>query len=182
MRKTILRLALLALVVVFAVTACGPKVTTVPTEVVTEVPVTTVPIVSAVPAIGDSPTIGWILVGPKTDRGWTQAHYDASLYLEQKIPGLQNLYIENAYSGSPVLTGTTLSQLAEQLVSQGADLIVFNSDDMKDESTIFAQDHPEVPVIMASGDQVWQDGKVYTDLPNLTNIMGRVEYMKMIAG
>ncbi len=182
MRKTMLRLALLAVVVVFAVTACGPKVTTVPTEVVTEVPVTTVPIVSAVPAIGDSPTIGWILVGPKNDHGWSQAHYDASLYLEQQIPGLTNLYIENAYSGSPVLTGTTLSQLAEQLVSQGADLIVFNSDDMKDESTVFAQDHPEVPVIMASGDQVWQEGESYVDLPNLSNIMGRMEYGKMMGG
>jgi simple sugar transport system substrate-binding protein len=35
---------------------------------------------------------------------------------------------------------------------------------------------------MASGDQVWEDGKIYEEIPNLTNIMGRMEYGKMIAG
>jgi simple sugar transport system substrate-binding protein len=187
MRKHLLHFAFLAAAFILVLTACGPT----PTAVVTEPPVTTEeateppatePPASAVPAIPNPPTIGWLLVGTKNDFGWTQAHYDASLYLEQKIPGLTNLYIENVYSGSPVLTGTTRAQLAEQLVAQGADLIVFNSDDMMADSTVFAQDHPEVPVIMASGDQVWADGQNYTAVPNLTNIMGRMETMKMLAG
>jgi simple sugar transport system substrate-binding protein len=42
--------------------------------------------------------------------------------------------------------------------------------------------NPDVFVIMASGDQVWQDGKVYEAIPNLTNIMGRMELGKMIGG
>jgi simple sugar transport system substrate-binding protein len=35
---------------------------------------------------------------------------------------------------------------------------------------------------MSSGDQVWKDGKNYQDLPNMINIMGRMEYMKFVAG
>jgi simple sugar transport system substrate-binding protein len=127
-------------------------------------------------------TVGVLLVGVKNDRGWSQAHYDATLYVEEKVPGTKFIYLENVYSGSPAYSGTTTSQLAEQLVDQGAQLIIFNSDDMKDEATIFAQANPDVPVIMASGDQVWKEGKDYTEIPNMVNIMGRMEYGKMIAG
>jgi simple sugar transport system substrate-binding protein len=185
MRKTLLRLALLAVVLVFAVTACGPKATPVPTAVATEPPVVepvvTEPVVTEPPAPQEF-TFGMVLVGSINDHGWSQAHYDAGLYVEQTIPGAKLIYIENVYSGSPVLTGTTTSQLAEQLVAQGAQLVLFNSDDMKDEATKFAQDHPEVPVIMASGDQVWEQGQAYLPIPNMVNIMGRMEYGKMIAG
>ncbi len=190
MRKTMLRLALLAVVVVIVVSACAPKATPAPTAVPTEVPATTVPTVAptvaeptaTVPPAPKEFTVGMVLVGVKNDHGWSQAHYDASLYVEQKIPGTKFLYLENVYSGSPAYTGQTTSQLAEQLVTQGAQLIIFNSDDMKDEATKFAQAHPDVPVIMASGDQVWKDGKAYTDIPNMVNIMGRMEYGKEIAG
>jgi len=125
---------------------------------------------------------GMLLVGPANDHGWSQAHYEAGLYVQEQIPGTRMIYLENVYSGSPAYPGTTASQLAGQLVQEGAELIIFNSDDMLDESTIFAQDHPDVPVIMASGDQVWEDGQRYTPIDNMVNIMGRMEYGKMIAG
>jgi len=35
---------------------------------------------------------------------------------------------------------------------------------------------------MSSGDQVWKEGKNYQALPNMTNIMGKMEYMKFVAG
>jgi simple sugar transport system substrate-binding protein len=35
---------------------------------------------------------------------------------------------------------------------------------------------------MASGDQVWQDGNAYVPMANMVNIMGRMEYGKMMAG
>ena len=40
----------------------------------------------------------------------------------------------------------------------------------------------DVPVIFASGDTVWKDGKAFQDLANMVNIMGRMEYMKFLAG
>src|SRR4030042_1499704 len=78
--------------------------------------------------------------------------------------------------------GTTPAQLAEDLLNQGAKLVIFNSDDMKDSATEFAQNHPDIPVIMASGDQSWKEGEAYVNLPMMVNIMGKMEYGKMIAG
>lgn len=137
---------------------------------------------SGMTKLGDEFTFGMLLVGAHNDHGWSQAHYDAGLYIEQQIPGASMIYLENVYSGSPAYPGTTTSQLAEQLVAQGAKLVIFNSDDMKDEATKFAQDHPDIYVIMASGDQVWEDGHAYIAMPNMVNIMGRMEYGKMMAG
>jgi len=163
-------------------TAPEPTAVTEPTAAVQE-PTTVPPEPTEVPPQEPEEfTVGVLLVGVKNDRGWSQAHYDATLYVEEKIPDTKFIYLENVYSGSPAYAGTTTSQLAEQLVDQGAQLIIFNSDDMKDEATKFAQANPDVPVIMASGDQVWKEGKDYTDIPNMVNIMGRMEYGKMIAG
>jgi simple sugar transport system substrate-binding protein len=165
MRKNLTRFAFVAMIAVLVLSACGGTGGS-----------------TKLAPLGDNFTFGLILVGPHNDHGWSQAHYDAALYLQDQIPGAEMLYLENVYSGSPSYPGTTTSQLAEQLVDQGAKLIIFNSDDMKDEATKFAQDHPDVYVIMASGDQVWSDGEAYIEMPNMTNIMGRMEYGKMIAG
>ena len=125
-------------------------------------------------------TVGLLLVGPYNDHGWSQAHYDAMQYVMGKVPGVKMVYIDKANSADR--PGTTVSQLAESLLSQGAKLIIFSSDDMSDEAVKFAQAHTDIPVIMASGSQVWKDGKNYQNIPNMVNIMGRMEYTKMIAG
>lgn len=122
---------------------------------------------------------GMLLVGPYNDRGWSQAHYEAGEYVSERT-GAEMVYLDKVNPADR--PGTTPDQLAEDLMAQGAQLIIFNSDDMKDASTTFAQAHPDVSVIMASGDQVWADGEAYIDLPNLSNVMGRMEYGKMIGG
>ena len=101
-------------------------------------------------------------------------------YMSRKNLGAKMIYIDKVNSADR--PGTTPDQLAGELVAQGAKLVIFNSDDMKDASTEFAKANPDVKVIMASGDQVWPDGKDYEAIDNLTNIMGRMEYGKMIAG
>ncbi|MBD2019759.1 BMP family ABC transporter substrate-binding protein, partial [Leptolyngbya sp. FACHB-36] len=65
---------------------------------------------------------------------------------------------------------------------KGAKLIIFNSDDFKDDALEAAKKHPEVPIIHASGDYSWPEGKNFKNQPNLVNIMGRMEFGKMIAG
>ncbi len=125
-------------------------------------------------------TVGLLLVGPYNDHGWSQAHYDAMQYVMSKVPGVKMVYIDKANSADR--PGTTVSQLAESLLAQGAKLIIFSSDDMSDEAVKFAQAHTDIPVIMASGSQVWKEGKNYQSIPNMVNIMGRMEYTKMIAG
>ncbi|MCL4529561.1 MAG: BMP family ABC transporter substrate-binding protein, partial [Chloroflexi bacterium] len=185
MRKTILHVALLVGALAMILSACGPAPTAAP--VATEAPVATQAPATQAPAVTEAPTaapfiFGMLLVGAHNDQGWSQAHYDAGLYVEQKIPNSKMLYLENVYSGSPSYPGQTASQLAEQLVSQGAKLIIFNSDDMKDEALKFAKAHPDIYVIGSSDDWTWKDGKNYQDSANQIDIMGRMEYMKMIGG
>jgi simple sugar transport system substrate-binding protein len=180
MRKKLLTTALVAMAAILVLTACGTAATPaeVPATVAPVEPVaTTAPVTPAEPF-----TFGILMVGAKTDKGWSQAHYDAGLYVEQMIPNSKMLYLENVYSGSPAYPGLTASQLAEQLVAQGAKLIIFNSDDMKDEALKFAKDHPEIFVIGASDDWTWKEGENYQVSPNEVDIMGRMEYGKMIAG
>jgi simple sugar transport system substrate-binding protein len=186
MRTTISKIALLAMVFVLALSACAPKtpVATEPPVVVTEPPVvvTEPPVVATEPPAAEPFVFGILLVGAHNDQGWSQAHYDAGLYIEQNIPGSKMLYLENVYSGSPSYPGQTASQLAEQLISQGATLVVFNSDDMKDEALKFANAHPEIYVVGPSMDWTWKEGKAYTASANQFDVMGRMEYGKMMAG
>jgi len=135
---------------------------------------------SDLPAAGKTLKIGLVLVGPYNDHGWSQANYDGVQYVVNKVPGVEMVYIDKANSADR--PGTTVSQLAEGLVAQGANLIIFSSDDMSDEAVKFAQAHPTVFTIMTSGSQVWKEGRNYQALPNMVNIMGRMEQMKMIAG
>jgi len=136
-----------------------------------------VPIGTAFPS-GQTFTIGMILVGPYNDSGWSQATYEGGQYAVSKIPNTNLIYIDNGFSHQ----GSTPAQLAEQLLSKGANLIIFNSDDFKDDSNTFAKNHPTIPTIMLSGDQSWAQGQAYLNIPNMANVMGQMEYMKMLAG
>jgi simple sugar transport system substrate-binding protein len=125
----------------------------------------------------DKPFIfGLLLVGPYNDHGWSQAHYDAGRYVEQQLPGAKMIYIDKVNPADR--PGITVPQLVDDLVAKGAELIIANSDDMKDGTREAARMHPETYFIHVSGDDVLT-GKAPG---NLSNIMGRMEYGKMMAG
>ncbi len=185
MRKTVLQVTVLIVALAMILTACGPQTT--PTPVATQAPVTQAPPAATQVPPTTAPTsapfiFGMLLVGAHNDNGWSQATYDGGQYVEKNVPNTKMLYLENVYSGSPSYPGQTASQLAEQLVSQGAKLIIFNSDDMKDEALKFANAHTDIKVIGVSDDWTWQAGKNYQTSANQVDIMGRMEYMKMIGG
>lgn len=159
--KTWWRVGIVFLALVLVLAACGPKATPTPEA-------------QAKPFV-----FGMLLVGPYNDHGWSQAHYEAGKYVEEKL-GAQMLYVDKVNPADR--PGTTPEQLAEDLVSKGAKVIIFNSDDMKDAALAFAQAHPDIYVIHASGDHAWKEGKDYKGVANLSNLMGRMEYGKMIAG
>ncbi len=121
-----------------------------------------------------------LLVGPYNDHGYSEAHYIGGQYVMENLPGTEMKYIDKVNTGDR--PGTTPAQLAEELVNQGATVIIFNSDDMKDSAVEFAQNHPDIITIHASGDSAWQEGENYVDAANLSNVFGRMEYGKMIAG
>ncbi len=184
MRTKVFKITLLAMVLVIAATACGSPATATPAPATqppvtqpTAVPPTAIP-PTAVPTVAKTFTIGMVLVGPYNDSGWSQAGYEGGQYAVSKIPNTKLIYVDLGFTHQ----GVTPAQLAEQLLAQGANMIIFNSDDFKDDSNTFAKAHPDIPTIMFSGDQSWVAGQAYLNFPNMVNIMPRAEYAKMIAG
>jgi simple sugar transport system substrate-binding protein len=170
------------LAVAFLVAACAPKVVEAPAAEPAaeeaEAPAAEAP--APAPVEPEEFIFGMLLVGPYNDHGWSQAHYDAGLYVEENVPGAKMVYLDKVNVADR--PGTTPAQLGEELVSKGAKLVIFNSDDMKDSAHEFALANPDVFVVHASGDGNWVEGKDYKNIPNLANIMGKMEYGKMIAG
>jgi simple sugar transport system substrate-binding protein len=139
---------------------------------------TTAPITGATVAPTAKPlTFGMILVGPYNDGGWSESTYIGGQYVVSNMPGAKLLYIDNSFSQK-----TTPSQQAESLVAQGASVIIFNSDSFKDDSNTFAQAHPDIVTFMLSGDQEWAQGQDFKNYPNMINVMGKMIYMKQVAG
>lgn len=132
------------------------------------------------PAAGDGLTFGMILVGPQDDRGWSQAHREAGEVLEQQLGATMILLDKVNTADRPE---TTVDQVARDMIDQGAQMIFFTSDDMKDGALLAAEQNPDVPMVWSSGDNAWAEGQDYRpDLTNLANVMGQMEYGKMIAG
>jgi len=121
-------------------------------------------------------TFGLLLVGPYNDRGWSQAHFEGGKYVEEMVPGTKMMYIDKVNPADR--PGVTIPQLVDDMVEKGAQLIIANSDDMKDGTREAALMHPDVYFLHISGDDVLT-GKASQ---NLSNLMGRMEYGKMMAG
>ncbi len=121
-------------------------------------------------------TFGLLLVGPYNDHGWSQAHFEAGEYVEKNVPGAKMIFIDKVNPADR--PGITIPQLVDDMVEKGAKLIIANSDDMKDGAREAAMMHPDIHFIHISGDDV-----LTKKAPkNLSNLMGRMEYGKMMAG
>lgn len=123
---------------------------------------------------------GMILVGPQNDHGWSQAHYEAGQYVEEQL-GADMIVIDKVNTADR--PETSVEQVAADMIADGAQMVFATSDDMKDGVLIAATENPDVPMVWSSGDSAWPEGKGYReDLTNLANVMGRMEYGKMMAG
>jgi len=158
--------ALFLVVLMLALTACGP--TPEPTQ----------------PPAADTPAepfiFGVILVGPYNDHGWSEAHYTAGKYVESKVPNTQMIYVDNLNPAAK--PGVTVPQVVDDMISKGAKIVLATSDDFKDGTLEAAIQHPDLPLVNVSGDHAWKDGQDYKAPANESNFMGRMEYGKMIAG
>jgi simple sugar transport system substrate-binding protein len=129
------------------------------------------------PAASDEKFVfGMVLVGPINDGGWSQAHYEAAKRVESEVAGSEFVYIDKVNPADR--PNVTVEQVVDELVGKGAKLIITNSDDFKDGTREAAKAHPDVVFMHASGDDVLT-GKAPA---NLGNVMGRMEYGKMMAG
>jgi simple sugar transport system substrate-binding protein len=124
---------------------------------------------------------GMILVGPQNDQGWSQAHYEAGLYVieELGLPADAMIVLDKVNTADR--PETSIESVVDDMVAEGAQLVFATSDDTETDRGGSAN-HPEVPMIWSSGDNAWGGAGLSADLTNLGNIMGQMEYGKMIAG
>ena len=147
------------LLVGLVLSACGPQATEVPEEFV----------------------FGMILVGPKNDHGWSQAHYEAGQYIEENIDGARMVVFESLNPADA--PEATVEGVVDEMVSQGAQLIFTTSDEFEEDTLGAAQKHPDVTFISSSGDDAWSEGQDAGVAPaNEGNLMGKIEPMKAVAG
>lgn len=125
---------------------------------------------------GDGFVFGVILVGPKDDHGWSEAHYRAGQYVEERIAGSRMLLMESL--NPDAAPDKTLSGVVDEMVAEGARLILITSDDFAADTTVAARSHPETAFVHISGDHALRAGAP----PNVGNYYGRMMYGKMIAG
>ncbi len=127
-------------------------------------------------ASGEPYTIGLVMVGPRDDRGWNQAHWEGMEYVLENVPNTELVWFDKLNpADNPDLT---VEQVVDDLVAQGAEFIITNSAEMADGTNIAAANHPDVFFIHASGDDA-----LTGDAPaNVSNVMGQMEFGKMIAG
>ena len=124
--------------------------------------------------------IGMILVGPKNDKGWSQAHYEGGEYAASKLGGEMITVDMVNPADSPDLT---IPSVVEDMISQGATIIFATSDDMKDGILEAAEKYPDTDFVWSTGDSALVVGRDYrSELKNVSNVMGKMEYGQMIAG
>jgi len=126
-------------------------------------------------AAQDEFVFGMVLVGFKDDKGWSQAHYEGALYVQEKVPGSKLVYVENINAGN---TEVTFEAAVDELVAQGAQLVITASDEFEEDTAKAAESYPEITFVNISGD----DAYAGTAPANLGNLMGQMEWGKMIAG
>ncbi len=145
--------------------------------IVTLLAMAVVGFVAAPPArAADDLVVGFVLVGPQQDKGWSEAHYRASEYLKAKVPGVKTIILDKLNPADR--PNVTLEQIVENMKEEGAKLIFTTSDDFKVDTLTVAKKFPDITFINVSGDDVLTGAAP----ANEGNVMGRMEPMKMIAG
>ncbi len=119
---------------------------------------------------------GVLLVGPYNDHGYSQAQYEGAEYATKAVENTKMIYIDKVNPADR--PGVTIPQLVDDMVEKGAKLIFAGSDDMKDGIREAAAQHSDIHFVHVSGDDVLT-GRASR---NLTNVFGRMEYGKMMAG
>ena len=82
--------------------------------------------------VDDDFKVGLILVGPKNDRGYSQAHFEGGEYVMDQLGLPEENLLVFEFANTSDTPSLSLPAVAADMVDLGADLVIFNSDDMKD--------------------------------------------------
>ena len=186
MRKSLLQVFVLLTVLSVILSACGapateaPAATTEAPAAATEAPAVATeapPVVATeapasgfqIPEVEDGKfNIAMVLIGPHDDGGWSQAHYEGLLYVEENVPNTHVAYIEN------VPEGADSEQVFRSLARKGFDLIFGTSFGFGDPMETVAGEFPDSMFIHLTG--------IKSNFTNFGNLMGAMEDMKYLAG
>ncbi len=120
--------------------------------------------------------VAMVLIGPHDDGGWSQAHYEGGLYIEENLAGSEMILFELLNPADK--PEATLEGVVDDMVTEGVQLVFTTSDELEEDTLGVAEKYPDVTFINVSGD----DALTGEAPSNLGNIMGRMEDMKAIAG
>ncbi|MEZ4667618.1 MAG: BMP family ABC transporter substrate-binding protein [Anaerolineae bacterium] len=133
--------------------------------------------VNGLPALAqDEFVFGIVLVGPKNDRGWSQAHYEAGLKIEEEMPGSKMLLFESLNPADN--PQTTLLDVATEMAGQGAKVIFTTSDEFEEDTDTVAAALPDVVFINSTGSSALE-GKAPA---NVGNTNAQYEWTRAISG
>jgi basic membrane protein A and related proteins len=156
MRKMFLNIALLSLVAIMVLTACGAK----KPETVGGF---------QIPEIQKGKfNVAAVLIGPHDDGGWSQAHYEGLVYLEKNVANSHVAYIEN------VPEGADSEQVFRSLARKGFNMILGTSFGYMDPMGTVAEEFPDIAFIHISGYK--------SNMKNFGNLFGAMEVMKFLSG
>jgi simple sugar transport system substrate-binding protein len=153
---------------------------------------------TVVPAVAqdDEFTFGVILVGPRNDQGWSQAHVEGANYVVEQLAEAgvtaRPIIFENL--NPAVNPQVTLLDVVENMVDEGAELIFTTSDEFEPETLEAAEEFPDIPFVHISGSaaldqtpadvypEFYGDSEAADPPANFSNLMGEMEFGKLIAG
>jgi basic membrane protein A len=122
-----------------------------------------------IPAVEEGKfNVAMVLIGPHDDGGWSQAHYEGQVYMEENVDNIHTAYVEN------VPEGTESEQVFRSLSRKGFDLIFGTSFGFMDPMETVAAEFPDTTYIHISGYK--------TNGENFGNLFGAMEDMKYLAG
>ncbi len=119
---------------------------------------------------------GVVLVGPYNDHGYSEAHFKAAEYAQEKLENVRFIYLDKMNAADR--PNTTLEQVIDDMINEGADMILTTSDDFAADTDVVAAKYPDIPFVHMSGDHA----KTGVAPDNVANYMAQMEYGKAIAG
>ncbi len=111
--------------------------------------------------------VAMVLVGPKNDGGWSQAHYEGLMYLKDHDPNVEVAYSESVQEGAPC------EKVVRDYCNQGYKVIFTTSFGFMDPTLNAAKDYPDVVFEHCSG---------YKTAKNMGNYFGRMYQPDYLAG
>lgn len=112
-------------------------------------------------------TVGFVYVGPIGDGGWTYAHDQGRLQLEEEL-GVKTLYVESISDQD-----SSIESEIRNMVDQGAEVIFATSFGYMDYVEKLSKEYPEVTFFHCSG---------YKSTENMANYFGRMYEPRYLSG